>query len=255
MRKKQEKKNKKMKKGKTLMILTIVMLVLLAGSMIRISKADTNEDNEEINVGLVSEGSISTESDSEFIEDSAGNQFQTKIKPPEAPAEIPAVEDTKKPVLEFPSQEARDNFNQELKIIEVFNNQIRVEDNKVIYTAVNKDEEDIDLAKTYNAIILFDEKGNIESKTYTKKYSEKVTRKTIVKPKEGTEKSWINDLLISIIIDTNNDGEFDDNDKKIDISQEMGIKDISYEGGVYSATLSLLMILKKEVMLSTPCNH
>jgi len=179
----------------------------------------------------------SIESGSEFIEDAAGNQFQIKIKPSVTPAESPAVEEAKKPVLVFPSEEARDKFNEELEIIEIFNNQIRVEDNKVIYTAVNKDEEDIHLAKTYNAIITFDKEGAIESKVYTKKYSEEVTRKTIVKPKEGTEKSWINDLLDYIIVDSNANGKIDDNDKKIDISQEMGIKDVSYENNVYSATL------------------
>ncbi|MBU3942309.1 MAG: hypothetical protein KKF74_05340 [Nanoarchaeota archaeon] len=230
--------SKKMKKGKTIsMVLIIVMIVLLAGGIVRSVDIVTKEEmsNEE-----VEKSTQDNTEDLYIIKDAANNEFSTEIKPPMAPAKIPVVEEAKQQVLAFSSEQQRDNFIKELNIIKVFNNQIRVEDNKVIYTAWNQDEKDVSLAETYNAVIIFDEKGAIESKTYTKKYSEELTRKTIIKPKELTEKSWINDLLDYIIIDSNANGEIDNGDKKIDISKaQMGITDVSYEyeKGVYSATL------------------
>ncbi|MBA3064017.1 hypothetical protein FP803_01115, partial [Candidatus Woesearchaeota archaeon] len=227
-----------MKKGKTIsMVLIIVMIVLLAGGIVRSVDIVTKEEmsNEE-----VEKSTQANTEDLYIIKDAANNEFSTEIKPPMAPAKIPVVEEAKQQVLAFSSEQQRDNFIKELNIIKVFNNQIRVEDNKVIYTAWNQDEKDVSLAETYNAVIIFDEKGAIESKTYTKKYSEELTRKTIIKPKELTEKSWINDLLDYIIIDSNANGEIDNGDKKIDISKaQMGITDVSYEyeKGVYSATL------------------
>jgi len=227
-----------MKKGKTIsMVLIIVMIVLLAGGIVRSVDIVTKEEmsNEE-----VEKSTQDNTEDLYIIKDAANNEFSTEIKPPMAPAKIPVVEEAKQQVLAFSSEQQRDNFIKELNIIKVFNNQIRVEDNKVIYTAWNQDEKDVSLAETYNAVIIFDEKGAIESKTYTKKYSEELTRKTIIKPKELTEKSWINDLLDYIIIDSNANGEIDNGDKKIDISKaQMGITDVSYEyeKGVYSATL------------------